>query len=105
MLNRKLLLQLAAMLFCAGFTMALSAGRAAAAPGDITTVVGGGASDGIPATTAHLAGPDGVGVNSAGDIAIADYRGSRIYKVDGSTGIISHVVGTGENSRTVGWSG
>jgi hypothetical protein len=88
-----------------GIVCLMDIDRADAAPGDITTVVGGGASDGIPAIQAHLAGAWGIKVNSAGDIAIADWRGSRVYKVSAATGIISHVAGTGMNARSIGWSG
>ena len=69
--------------------------------GVIATVAGGGASlgDNGPATSAQLANPEGVAVDSAGNLYIADYGNNRIRKV--SNGVIATVAGNG----TVGFSG
>lgn len=47
------------------------------------------------ATNAQLASPEGVAVNQAGDIYIADTTNCRIRKVAASTGIITTYAGTG----------
>ncbi len=67
--------------------------------GDIYTVAGNGTQgyngDNIPATNAELAIPQGVVVDSAGNLYIADNGNQRIRKVSASTGIITTVVGNG----------
>jgi sugar lactone lactonase YvrE len=68
--------------------------------GVITTVAGNGtaytyAGDGGPATSAALNSPDGVALDSAGNIYIADSGNSVIRKVTVATGIITTVAGTG----------
>ena len=64
----------------------------------ITTIAGTGersfSGDGGPATAARLDGPDGVAVDGAGNLYIADTFNHRIRKVD-STGTITTVAGTG----------
>ncbi|HEY2384676.1 MAG TPA: hypothetical protein VGK48_26165, partial [Terriglobia bacterium] len=50
--------------------------------------------DGLAATSAQLAGPNGVAVDSAGNLFIADTNNNRIRKVS-TTGVISTVAGTG----------
>jgi sugar lactone lactonase YvrE len=66
--------------------------------GTITTVAGTGAQDfsgdGGPATSAEIAGPNGVAVDDAGNVYIADTSNHRVRKVDAS-GTISTVAGTG----------
>jgi len=63
----------------------------------ITTVAGNGdfsfGGDGGPATSAQLASPRGVGVDSAGNLYIADYDNYRVRKV--SNGLITTVAGNG----------
>jgi sugar lactone lactonase YvrE len=70
--------------------------RKIASDGIITTVAGSGAccysGDGGPATSAQLNGPHGVGVDSAGNLFIADINNHRIRKVT-PDGIISTVAG------------
>ncbi|MBZ5630101.1 MAG: hypothetical protein LAO06_14675, partial [Acidobacteriia bacterium] len=72
--------------------------------GTITTVAGTGTAgysgDGGPATSAELNDPDGVAVDSAGNLYIAEESNNRIRKVDAS-GTITTVAGTG----TAGYSG
>jgi trimeric autotransporter adhesin len=69
--------------------------------GVITTVAGGGSSLGenVLATSAQLGSPNGVAVDSAGDIYIADTANDRIRKV--TNGVIATVAGNG----TTGFSG
>ncbi|MGO9095116.1 MAG: BACON domain-containing protein, partial [Bryobacteraceae bacterium] len=65
--------------------------------GTITTVAGNGiccfSGDGGPATSASLSDPQGVGVDSAGDLYIADSVNWRVRKVSGGT--IATVAGNG----------
>ena len=72
--------------------------------GTITSVAGNGekvfSGDGGPATSAQLAGPEGVAVDGAGNVFIADYVDDRIRKVS-PNGIITTVAGNG----TYGFSG
>src|SRR6202011_2399609 len=76
-----------------------------AATGVITTVAGNGtvgySGDGGPATNAEFQYPGGVGIDSAGNLYIADQRNNRIRKVSAATGIITTVAGSG----TQGFSG
>ncbi len=67
--------------------------------GEISTVAGNGvrgfSGDGGAATSAHLALPTGVAVDSSGNLYIADQDNNRIRKVDKATGTISTVAGNG----------
>jgi len=69
------------------------------APGTITTVAGNGTAgytgDNGPATSAELNYPQGVTVDAAGNLYIADYDGNRVRKVAAATGIITTVAGNG----------
>jgi uncharacterized protein (TIGR03437 family) len=73
------------------------------ANGVITTVAGNGfggfSGDNGPATSARLTNPQGIAVDSAGNLYIADTNNSRIRKV--SNGVITTVAGNG----VVGFSG
>jgi sugar lactone lactonase YvrE len=66
-----------------------------AATGIITTIAGNGATgyngDNIPATTATLALPQGIALDPAGNLYIADFYNNRIRKVTAATGLISTV--------------
>ena len=68
------------------------------APGDIGTVAGsstyGSSGDSGPATSAQLYQPNGVAVDSSGNLYIADTGNSRIRKVD-SSGTITTIAGNG----------
>jgi hypothetical protein len=79
--------------------------KVAAATGIITTVAGTGTAgysgDGGLATSAKINGPQGVAVDSAGNLYIADSANSRVRKVTAATGMITTVAGTG----TQGYSG
>ena len=70
-----------------------------AATGAITTVAGNGnqgySGDGGPATGAELYYPDGVAVDAAGNLYIADAYNQRIRKVTAATGVITTVAGNG----------
>jgi sugar lactone lactonase YvrE len=76
--------------------------RKISAAGVATVVAGTGSpgfnGDGIPATTAQLAGPGGVAVDSAGNVLIAD--GARVRRVAAATGLISTIAGTGTGGFT-----
>jgi sugar lactone lactonase YvrE len=77
--------------------------KVAAGTGVISTVAGNGTAgytgDGGAATAAELNVPAGVGVDSAGNLYIADQSNNRIRKV--TTGIITTVAGDG----TAGYTG
>jgi sugar lactone lactonase YvrE len=67
--------------------------------GIITTVAGTGKEgfigDGGPATRAQLAAVQGVEVDRAGNLYLADQRNRRVRKVDAKTGLITTVAGGG----------
>ena len=63
--------------------------------GDISTAVGGGGGDGLPATDASLVSPHGLAVDTQGNIYVADADGHRIRRIDAATGVISTVAGDG----------
>lgn len=71
--------------------------RVDAATGIIATVAGTGtvgfSGDGGPATSARLAFPGGVAVDSAGNLFIADTDNDRIRRVDAQTSVITTVAG------------
>ena len=75
------------------------------ATGDIITVAGNGTAgysgDNGPATAAELNGPNGVAVDSAGDLFIADTDNNAVREVVKATGDIITVAGNG----TAGYSG
>ena len=75
------------------------------ATGDIITVAGNGTAgysgDNGPATAAELNDPDGVAVDAAGDLFIADADNNVIREVVKATGDIITVAGNG----TAGYSG
>ena len=79
--------------------------KIAASNGFITTVagngVGGYSGDGGSATGASLLFPEGVAVDSQGNVYIADTGNHRIRRVDGATSVITTVAGDG----TAGYSG
>ena len=86
--------------------------RIDASTGIITTVAGGGNAyyhpqgDGGLATEANVPGPQGVFVDGAGHIYIADAGTGRVRKVDATTGIITTVAGGGnQNSDPFGDGG
>ena len=73
--------------------------------GVIGTVAGNGTAgysgDGGAATSAEINSPDGVTVDSSGDLYIADTTNNRIRYVAASTGIVTTFAGNG----TAGYSG
>jgi hypothetical protein len=73
--------------------------KVTASTGLISTVAGNGTGgyneDGIAATSAELSDPEGVALDSQGNIYIADKNNNRIRKVTVSTGIITTVAGNG----------
>jgi len=66
---------------------------AAAAPGDIITVAGGGVGDGGPATAAIMV-PYHIAIDAAGNLYIPDCALDRVRKID-SSGVITTVAGIG----------
>ncbi len=74
--------------------------RMISAEGTITTYAGtgtaGSGADGIPATQSALSSPEGLAVDAAGNLYIADYGSNRIRMVAPS-GIITTVAGTGKS--------
>jgi sugar lactone lactonase YvrE len=79
--------------------------KVTAATGTITVVAGNGTSglsgSGGPATSAELGQPQGVAVDGAGNIYIADFSDFLVWKVTAATGTITEVAGNG----TFGFSG
>ena len=73
--------------------------KVASATGTITTAAGNGTcgyyGDNLAATKAELSQPQDVAVDALGDLFIADGTNNRIRRVDGSTGIITTIAGTG----------
>src|SRR5574341_2425425 len=65
-----------------------------AAPGDITTIAGGGVGDTGLATSASLYLPRGIHVTASGVIYIADTLNHRVRKID-TNGIITTIAGNG----------
>jgi trimeric autotransporter adhesin len=67
--------------------------------GDISTIAGTGtlgySGDSGAATSAEIADPYGVAIDSSGNVYIADYLNARIRKVTASTGDISTIAGGG----------
>jgi DNA-binding CsgD family transcriptional regulator/sugar lactone lactonase YvrE len=67
--------------------------------GIITTVAGNGAmgwsGDGLPANMAELSAPEGLAVDAAGNLFVADTANERIRKI--TDGVISTVAGTGSS--------
>ena len=53
--------------------------------------------DGGPASQAHIFEPDGVAVDSAGNLYVADTKNHRIRRVNATTGTITTIAGTGES--------
>jgi hypothetical protein len=76
-----------------------------ATTGLISTIAGTGTAgyngDGIAATSAELNYPDGVTLDTAGDVFISDSHNNSVREVNKSTGLISTVAGT----RTAGYNG
>jgi sugar lactone lactonase YvrE len=65
----------------------------------ITTVAGGGpftaTEEGLPATSASLHSPNGIAVDSAGNLYISEARGNRVRKVSAATKTIVTIAGNG----------
>jgi len=79
--------------------------RVDASTGIITTFAGNGTAgfsgDGGPATSASLNRPQGIAIDTSGNLFLADELNNRIRRVDASTGIITTFAGNG----TAGFSG
>jgi hypothetical protein len=89
----------------AGALALLALTPAAAQTYTISTLAGTGtqgfSGDGGPATSAQISRPRGVAVDGGGNVYFAEFESQRIRKVNGTTGIISTLAGTG----TAGFSG
>lgn len=83
--------------------------KVAASTGIITTVAGSGnygySGDNGPATSAALASAEGLAVDTAGNLYIADWGDNAIRKVTASTGVITTVAGTGPTNTGSPFSG
>ena len=64
--------------------------------GHIDTIAGGGVGDGGRPTLAALTSPDGVAIDSLGNVYIADGAAHRIRKIDIEDNVISTFAGTGK---------
>ena len=64
---------------------------------DFTVIAGGGhyVGDGLPAAAAILRSPQGIALDSAGNLFIADSANSLVRRVDAATGLISSYAGIG----------
>lgn len=86
------------MLFCEARNHIVR--RVDATSGQVTTVAGTGevgyTGDGGPATEATLNEPYSLEIDANGDLHIVDRLNAVVRRVDGSTGIISTIAGTGE---------
>jgi len=80
--------------------------RVDAGSGNISTVAGTGSAgyngDGIPGTSAQLAYPAGVAVDTGGNVFIADRDNERVRRWDAVTGYISTVAGSGTRGDSGG---
>ena len=67
--------------------------------GDISTIAGtgtqGDTGDNSPATAADIGIPDGLAIDGAGDLFFADEAENVVRRIDGATGTITTVAGTG----------
>jgi sugar lactone lactonase YvrE len=81
--------------------------KVTASSGNISIVAGNGTSgysgDGSAATSAEFKHPSGLGIDSAGNIYIADKNNCRIRKVTVATGVIATVAGNGTCSYHRRW--
>ncbi|MCW5980042.1 MAG: SMP-30/gluconolactonase/LRE family protein [Bryobacteraceae bacterium] len=76
--------------------LVLAVSHGAAATYTIDTAAGANdAGDGGPATAAQLGAAEGIALDSAGNLYIADAMDARVRRVDAATGRISAVAGTG----------
>jgi trimeric autotransporter adhesin len=87
--------------------------KVTAATGIITTVAGSGISNGGslptgqggPATSAQMASPYDVAIDSAGNLFISDGTDNCIYKVAGGTGVLTKYAGTSCTNTSYNFSG
>ncbi len=77
------------------FAIAASFAATLAGGQTITRVAGALTADNVPATTARLSYPQGVAVDTAGNVYFADEANHRVRKVAVATGIITTVAGDG----------
>src|SRR5882672_1605421 len=71
-----------------------------AADGVISTVAGASTVDGVPATSTLVNYPGGIAADGVGNVYISDTGNHRIRRVDGATGIITTIAGTGVRGGT-----
>ena len=100
-------------MICGAAHVATIAGTTCTTTGIISTVAGNGNSsfsgDGGPASQAAISQPNGVSIDGAGNLYIADTGNNRVRMVSAATGIISTVAGNGQigdsNNNQVGDGG
>jgi sugar lactone lactonase YvrE len=73
----------------------ISTGTISTVAGDGSNGIGNFSGDGGPATNAAISYPWGVAVDTSGNVYLTDKGNNRIRKVDGKTGIITTIAGTG----------
>ena len=74
--------------------MKISKTLASLKPGNITTIAGVGYREGVPAKDADAGWPLGIVRRPDGDLVVADYKGHRIWRIDGD-GILHVLAGDG----------
>ena len=94
----------AACVLCAGVAQAQSPVQEMVPSYTIQTIAGDGTQattgDGSAATSAQVHGPTGVWVDGSGNVYIAEYTGHTVRKIDGGTGVITTIAGTGSPGST-----
>jgi sugar lactone lactonase YvrE len=73
--------------------------RRVSTAGSVSTVAGG-CADLVDASAAQLAFPQGVALDGSGNVFVADSNDVRIRRIDGTSGIITTVAGTGAADDT-----
>lgn len=75
--------------------LVLDSGAAQAATKNISTVVGGGTGDGLPATATNTFYPLRSTLDASGNLYFGDVGAHRVYRIAGGTGILTIAAGDG----------